>query len=333
MLHLLIGLAGALVAGFLVVSSIGRLAGFSDVQRAVRGADLSWLIMCAVGQVVVFVGYAGSLRRSFEFEDGVFISTAASLRLVLASFAATQLFAFAGIGGLAIVYLALRRLGVTRDDAAVRLIALNTSVYFVFGVIGWFAALWTLGVGTAPAGMTLPWIVGMPVIVLAARWFTAQHREARWTAPSDRLMRRALGTGVSAAGHVRRSLTTMEGRPVFRWALLYWAGDIASLWAALQAFGTRPNLATLTLAYATGYLVQSLPIPLIATGAVDAATTFLLHVVGVPLDVALVAVIAHRVFAFWLPVVPGALFAMLQPLATRSATDSLGHEDVESGAR
>ena len=55
----------------------------------------------------------------------------------------------------------------------------------------------------------------------------------------------------------------------------------------------------------TGYLAQSVPIPLIATGGVDAATTFTLAAVGVPIEVALLGVVAHRVFAFWLPVVPG----------------------------
>ena len=37
----------------------------------------------------------------------------------------------------------------------------------------------------------------------------------------------------------------------------------------------------------------------------DAATTFTLAAVGVPIEVALLGVVAHRVFAFWLPVIPG----------------------------
>jgi uncharacterized membrane protein YbhN (UPF0104 family) len=41
----------------------------------------------------------------------------------------------------------------------------------------------------------------------------------------------------------------------------------------------------------------------------DAATTFALTAVGVPLEVALVAVVAHRVFAFWIPLVPGLVCA------------------------
>ena len=66
----------------------------------------------------------------------------------------------------------------------------------------------------------------------------------------------------------------------------------------------------LTAAYTTGYLVQSLPIPLIATAGVDTATVLLLRTVGVPLDVALLGVVTHRVFAFWIPLVPGSVFAL-----------------------
>ena len=56
-----------------------------------------------------------------------------------------------------------------------------------------------------------------------------------------------------------------------------------------------------------------MPIPFVATGGMDAATTFALTAVGVPLEIALVGVIAHRVFAFWIPLVPGLVFAVLLP--------------------
>ncbi len=318
--HLVIGLLGALVAGVLLVSGIGRVAGFARLTAELQGADFRWLIMCTVGEIVVFVGYAGAFREAVEWGDGPPIPVAVSMRLVFASFAATQLFAFAGAGGLALMYWALRRVGMARDAAAVRLIGLNTAIYLVFGVIGFAAAAWSLLGRSAPLAMTIPWLVMFPLILLAARWFTTPHRNARWTSGEGSLARRAIGTGVEAATWVRRLLFVPEGRPLFGWAACYWIGDVASLWAALHAFGASPGLAPLTLAYATGYLAQSLPIPLIATSGVDAATTFLLHVIGVPLDVALVAIVAHRVFAFWLPVVPGSVFALTLPRLGRSLT-------------
>jgi uncharacterized membrane protein YbhN (UPF0104 family) len=116
-------------------------------------------------------------------------------------------------------------------------------------------------------------------------------------------VRRALAVGVAAAWWVRRVIAQRD-RAILAPAACYWFGDMASLWGALHAYGTAP-FAALPVAYSTGYLAQSVPIPFIATGGADAATTFALSAVGVPLDVALVSVMAHRVFAFWLPIVPG----------------------------
>ena len=320
-MQLALGLVAALVVGAMVVIGIGRLAGFAHLRDAVDDADFKWLFVCVAGQVAVFAGYSGALRHAIASERGPHIAIGASVELVLASFAATQLLAFGGVGGLAIVYWALRRAGMSRHLASVRVIGLSTAVYLVFAIIGWGGAAWALARADVPLGATVPWLAGIPIIVLAARWFTEPHRAARWDVDDRRHSRRALAIGIGAAAWVRRSMTARGGRPLFAWALCYWLGDMASLWAALRGFGAKPGLATLVVAYTTGYLAQSLPIPFIATGGVDAATTFLLRAFGVPLDVGLAAVVAHRLFAFWLPVVPGSVLAFNLPrLGRRVAT-------------
>jgi putative heme transporter len=330
--RVLLGLLVALVVGVVIVVTIGNKAGFARLTETLKGGDIGWLAICAIGQVVVFAGYAGALRRAISFEGGPRIETRLSLRVVLASFALTQLFAAGGVAGLAVTYWALRRVGMDRRAAAVRLIGLSTAVYLVFGVIGWVAALLALVLSAAPLGMTLPWLIGIPLVLLAAHWFTNPHRVERWSAPRGGILRQALATGVSAAWWVRRAVDDRTaGRPVFRWAFLYWAGDITSLWAALWAFGGHPGIVALTLVYATGYLAQSVPIPFVATGGMDAATTFALTAVGVPLEIALVGVIAHRVFAFWIPLVPGLVFAVLLP-RTGNALAAAAHADPATAA-
>ena len=331
--HLLIGLVCALVAGVLVVVGIGRVAGYRDLSSVLEGAHFQWLAVCAVGQVVVFGGYSLALREAVSSEGGPLLPFGLALQIVLASFAATQLFAFAGVAGLAVTYWAFRRVGLSRESAAVRLIGVSTAVYLMLGVLSFLAAAIALLEGSAPAGMTLPWLLGFPVLLVLARWFTAPRRVSRFTAPSTAWWRVALATGVGAAAWVRRSTTTAPGRAMFAYATIYWIGDIASLWGALHAFGAHPPLAALVVAYACGYLVQSIPLPLIATGGVDAATTFLLHVIGVPLQIALVAVVAHRVFAFWLPVIPGAILAVLLPRAGRSLSTLAAETTVPSDRR
>jgi uncharacterized membrane protein YbhN (UPF0104 family) len=308
--YFVIGLVGSVVAALIVIASIGRFIGFTRVGDTLEGADPKWLGVCVAGQVLVFVGYANAMRLAFGVESGTELPIRASIRLALASFAATQLFAFAGIGGLALVYVALRRTGRDRRSAATTLVGLNTSVYFVFAVIAFMGSAGALALAQAPLSMTLPWVIGVPVVLLVARWFTNAARRDRASALDTGALQQALATGIAAAAWARDRLVHRDGRSLLGWAACYWFGDLCSMWAALHAFGAEPALTALVTAYTAGYIVQVLPVPLIATAGVDAATTLLLHVVGVPLDIALVGVVAHRVFAFWLPIVPGSLYAL-----------------------
>jgi uncharacterized membrane protein YbhN (UPF0104 family) len=310
--HVVLGVLAAVAVGCALVLGIGRAAGYAHLRQALSNTSPRWLVLCAAGQVLVFTGYAGALRSTLS-DDGVALAAGPALRLTFASFAAAQLLAFGGLGGLAVMYWAMRRLGMERRRAAVRLIGLETAVYLVFAVLGWAAAAAALVSVSAPLALTVPWLALVPVVVVLARWFTQPERLGRWGAEGHGAWRRSLSVGVSAAAWVRQRISRPGGRALFGWVACYWIGDIVSLGGALLAVGARPGLSVVTLAYATGYIAQALPIPFIATGGVDASTILLLHVLGVPLDLALGGVVAHRLFAFWLPVVPGVVFTLTLP--------------------
>ena len=324
----------AVVVTTVLVLSIGRLAGFTKLGDRLSGATWGWLGLCALGQIGVFIGYAGAFRTSVAGSGDLFgelgdISSSGtgsytavggdlanrrgprvgvwySLKVALAGFGLTQLVAAGGAAGMAFTFWVIRRLGFSKKNAMVQLITLNTAVYFVFGGIGWLGALVGLGDPAVPRAMAVSWLAGFAAVIALALWFTQPERAAALTSAEDApRLRRALDVGVSAAARVRGFTHTADGRRLLAWSLLYWAGDLVSLWAALRAFGVTVSATALVGAYVTGYLAQSVPIPLIATGGVDAATTFTLTAVGVPIEVALLGVVAHRVFAFWLPVIPG----------------------------
>ena len=324
----------AVVVTTVLVLSIGRLAGFTKLGDRLSGATWGWLGLCALGQIGVFIGYAGAFRTSVAGSGDLFgepgdsgsnstdsytavggdlanrrgprVGVWYSLKVALAGFGLTQLVAAGGAAGMAFTFWVIRRLGFSKKNAMVQLITLNTAVYFVFGGIGWLGALVGLGDPAVPRAMAVSWLAGFAAVIALALWFTQPERAAALTSAEDApRLRRALDVGVSAAARVRGFTHTADGRRLLAWSLLYWAGDLVSLWAALRAFGVSVPVAAIVGAYVTGYLAQSVPIPLIATGGVDAATTFTLTAVGVPIEVALLGVVAHRVFAFWLPVIPG----------------------------
>ncbi len=305
----------AVIVTTVLVVSIGRLAGFTKLSDTLSGATWGWLGLCAVGQIGVFVGYAGAFRMSVAAGGASLAEPGShpppvrfwySLKVALAGFGLTQLVAAGGAAGMAFTFWVFRRLGFSRRNAMVQLIALNTAVYLVFGLLGWLGALVGLLDPAIPVVMAGCWLAGFAAAIALALWFIHPARRARFTASEDSSrVRRALAVGVSAAARVQEFSHTADGRRLLAWALLYWVGDLVSLWAALQAFGVTVSAPAIVVAYVLGYLAQSVPVPLIATGGVDAVTTFTLRAVGVPIEVALLGVVAHRVFAFWLPVIPG----------------------------
>lgn len=311
-----VGAAVALLVGAGVVALIGRVAGWGALEDVIARSHPAWLAVSALGQVAVFAGIALAFREAVRFERGPRLGARLALRVTVTAFGASQLVAAAGAASLALGYWALRRVGFPPREAAVRLVGFQTCVYLVFGLVGWTAALVALARGRAPLGLTLPWVVAIPLALLAARWFTAPSRVRRWTAGGGGWLRRGLGVGVGAAWWTRRAAAGRHAL-LFLGATAYWAGDVASLWGALRATGAEPPLPALVLAYATGYVASAVPVPLVATGGVDAATTGALHAVGVPLEQALLGVVAHRVFAFWLPLLPALVLAVRLPRTSR----------------
>jgi hypothetical protein len=110
-----------------------------------------------------------------------------------------------------------------------------------------------------------------------------------------------LGAGVRDARRLARS-----GHAGLAGALMWWGFDIAVLWACFAAFGAAPAVAVLVVAYFVGTLANTLPLPG-GVGGVEGGMVAALIAFGVEAELALVAVLAYRGFAFWLPIVPGAV--------------------------
>lgn len=78
------------------------------------------------------------------------------------------------------------------------------------------------------------------------------------------------------------------------------------LWACFRAFGGSPELSVLVLVYFVGMLANLLPLPG-GVGGVDGGMIGAAIGFGIDGGLAIVAVLAYRGFAFWLPTLPGAV--------------------------
>jgi uncharacterized membrane protein YbhN (UPF0104 family) len=107
------------------------------------------------------------------------------------------------------------------------------------------------------------------------------------------------------------------------WRLLgglgYLLFDIAVLWTAFAAVGSRPPIAPLVVAYLVGYLANATPIPG-GIGVLDAGLVGALALYGLPLTHAAAAVLVYHAIAFWIPTLGGMLaYARLRPRLSRRA--------------
>lgn len=315
--------AAGIVVALLVAVGVGTLiakaAGFAQVRDLISEAESAWFFVCFFAEVAAFGAYAVVVREALRWHGGPEPGFRLSVHVTLASLGATRVVAAAGAGGLAVTYWCFRRATFSTREAFVRVLGLNTLVYLVFGVGAWVAALLaTLGVlGEAPLALTLPWLVAVPLCFAAARFVTAPERVERLTPSKGSILRRGLAYAIAGAAWVREVLPHPGGRRSLGASAVYWAGDVACLWAALHSVGVSLPLAELVLAYATGYVAMVLPLPLAGVGGVDAAMTFALTAVGVPLAPALVGVAVYRLFGFWVPTIPALAALVLLPRAGR----------------
>jgi uncharacterized membrane protein YbhN (UPF0104 family) len=314
-----VAVAVAILVGVGVAALIARAAGFAEVRDALGRADPTWFVVCFAAEVAAFGVYALVVREALRWRDGPEPGYGLSLHVTLASLGATRIVAAAGAGGLAVTYWSFRRARFSTRDALVRVLGLNTLVYLVFGIGAWVAALLAaLGLlGEAPLALTLPWLLLIPACLLAARFVTQPARLGGLTRQGGRLPRRALAYAIAGVAWVRAVLPEPAGRRSSAAAGVYWAGDVVCLWAALHSVGQPLPVAELVLAYATGYAAMILPLPFGGVGGVDAAMTYALTAVGVPLAPALVAVAVYRLFGFWVPTIPALGALALLPRAGR----------------
>jgi uncharacterized protein (TIRG00374 family) len=302
----LVAAGGALVASLvLVLPSLADLPG--TWERLTHG-DARWLLLALGLEAVSFLGHIILFHAVGDDGRGR-VGIRASTEITLAGHAATRLFASGGAGGVALTAWALRRSGMERGDVTARMTTFLVLLYAVYmaalvlGGVGLFAGVFP---GTAPLALTLvPAAFGAAAIAVALalpRLSDILERAQERGRSIGRIApaARGVGDGVRTALRMARSLDAgLLG------ALLWWAGDVAVLWACFEAFGESPALAVVVMAYFVGMLANTLPLPG-GLGGVDGGMVAALVAFGTDPGLAVVAVLAYRGFAFWLPILPGA---------------------------
>jgi uncharacterized membrane protein YbhN (UPF0104 family) len=291
--------AGAAIMIASIVLVAPAVAGLPDALDRLGHGDARWLALALVLEALSFLGHA-ILFRAVGLDERGRIDLRASVEITLAGHAATRLLASAGAGGIALTAWAMRRSGMDRADVGARMttfLVLLYSIYMAALVVGGLGLATGLLPGGGSAAITVvPAIFGAAVIGIALAAQRIRSGEGR--------VRRVLGPVAAGVRDARRLIRT--GNAGLVGALMWWAFDIAVLWACFEAFGASPAIAVLVVAYFVGTLANTLPLPG-GVGGVEGGMIGALVAFGVDPSLALIAVLAYRGFAFWLPIVPGAI--------------------------
>jgi uncharacterized protein (TIRG00374 family) len=339
---LLFGLLGISTVAFLYFV-LPQLSDLEERGRAIGKGDPWWLAGALGFAVLSFGGYVAMFRGVFV-GYGTRIDLAASYQITMAGLAATRLFAAGGAGGIALTAWALRRAGMDRRKVADKTLAfliLTYAVYMGALVVVGFGLNFGLLKGPAPFGITvIPAIFGLVVIGLGlalarvppdlqGRLEGFARRGGRLAKLAQRLSNApaAFSAGMrEAVCHVRKRDPALLG------AIAYWGFNIATLWACFHAFGDPPPVAVIVMAYFVGFLGNLLPLPG-GIGGVDGGMIGSFLAFGVDPTLTVKAVLSYRLFAFWLPTIPGAIaYFQLRRTVARWREDRAQHSQLPATA-
>ncbi|HEX6229106.1 MAG TPA: lysylphosphatidylglycerol synthase transmembrane domain-containing protein [Solirubrobacterales bacterium] len=304
-------------AALVLYVGLPQLAGLDESWGRLSSGDPIWLFAALAFEAASYAGYVLAFHRTFA-RPGSPIGWVESYDISMAGVAATRLFATAGAGGIALTAWALARSGMRRGELLSGLTTFYVAIYAIF-----MACLVLVGIGLrtgvlaggAPFGLTVvPAIFGACVIAAALLTATLPRdlgRRVGGRLQGRRRLARWLGTlaevAATVATGVRGAIGLLRSRdPALLGALGWWAFDIAVLWACFHAFGEPPPGGVLVMAYFTGMLGNLLPLPG-GLGGVEGGMIGALIGFGVEGGLAVAVVLSYRAFAFWLPIVPGAL--------------------------
>jgi uncharacterized protein (TIRG00374 family) len=304
---------GALIAVG-VVLAIAHRQGLEDTLTRVEQGNPVWLAVAVALETLSFAGYM-LLTHQVYAPRAPRLNWPASVELTLAGVVATRLFSAGGAGGIAFTAWALNKAGMTPRDSARRLaafLALLYSVYIAALVLGGLVVVLGLLGEVPPALGWAALAVGLVVTVLMGLILRIPgdiERRAegiaasggRWSGLAARL-----ATVPQVAGNAARlAIRIAREQPwVMIGPFLWWAADIATLWASFEAFGAAPPAGTIVLCYFLGSLGNLLPLPG-GVGGTEGGMVGAFAASGVDAGFALLAVIAYQLISTYLPAVPG----------------------------
>ena len=303
----------AKILGFALVVHLFVIPQIGGARKAlsVIGSVDPWLLVAALLlEIGAFVAYARLTQLLIPPAHRP--SLGVSFGAVMASTGVNHVVPGGAATTAAMNYRILGRSGVPTDELGFALGTQAIGSAVVLNVILWFALIASIPVtgfhplyATAAAvGAVVIGLFSAAVILLLRGRDALADRVARLAGHLPRVepaaVRRtmiALAEQLAALAADRRRLVT-----VLAFAALNWLLDAAALWIALTAFGPRPAIVGLLVAYGLANVMAAVPISPGGLGVIEAILIPTLVGFGSPRSQAAIGVVVYRLVNFWMPI-------------------------------
>lgn len=324
-----------------------KIVGLEDAIAKIDDGDPFWIALAFVFSVFISVSYI-ALFRGVVAETVLRLEWREAYEISMASFAASRLFSGGGAGGIVVTYWALRKAGMEPRQSARRMVAFLVLLYSVYLLcLLVFGVLLRTGVlpGAAPPGLTIvPAAIGGSLLVLLVLIaLIPDDIERRIERRSEgrrfgRIARRLVTVPDTLARGTRTAIEFMRRPKRGGLALLgsigFWAANIAALWASFKAFDVHVAFGVVVQGYFVGMIANLIPGVPGGVGTVDAGMIGAFVLFGLPGASVFAAVLIYRLFAFWLPVLPGFVaFLQLRRTVARWEADGTPAAAAAAGVR
>ena len=271
-----------------------------------------WLVMGALVLETIWLYSLANVYRASLHALGGRLTRGQAVRVSMGAFSLSRILPGGGAAGSVF--------------AAREMVALGNPVPKTVAsmLLSWWVSMTTLafvvGVGTAigiPGGqvgfahLAGPGAVLGVLVVVGGAVLSALGRpgvRARLVSGLSRIGSR-LGVKASSRDWEERVTTPVSVRrliPLAGWAVLSWTTDAAALWLMFRGFGLTLHPAVLLVGYGLANLINALPeLTPGWLGVLESALAAAYAALGVPVGVAIVAVLCYRLVSYWLPVAVG----------------------------
>lgn len=307
-----------LVVGVAIYILASSWVGFDQIIKLAREANLFLILLAVIFEICAYFGTGYLILSIFDNLKIKSLSFLDTFRLGTVSAMAIHIFPIAGFGEAAFGYYFLKQRNVPVGNIIAMIITRLIFSYSAFFIILATSLLFMPILDdvslTGKIASVLVFLILLAGILFARALYLNFNRFYLFfnkiVSFLDHIKKIVLKKSklnyeqkVAVIKDIHQGFSPMDSLSVFTKqtaiALIYWLGDILALYLIITSLGVVVHPAKLVIAYGIATTLGAISFIPGGLGVVEGALGLMLVNIGLPIDVALLAVIGYRLISFW----------------------------------